>query len=142
MNRKTKTEIYQTFSNVLENVYCGWSLAEDSGWNGLLWKLLTELDMLEAEKGATEPRLAVAQVKEKFGGLRFYVDGPNKKQRVNIQAAEQASYWICQHCGTSHNVETKAHHGWLLTLCESCRLVREKQRSAWIEAAIEKATKE
>lgn len=43
----------------------------------------------------------VMQVKEKFGGLRFYVAGARGVELAPlISAAETASYHICEECGT------------------------------------------
>jgi hypothetical protein len=59
----------------------------------------------------------VAQVKEKFGGLRFYVDSCDDYTRGVVDMAESMSYRTCEYCGsTGHKTGT----GWIKTLCESC----------------------
>lgn len=61
----------------------------------------------------------VSQVKEKFGGLRIYADTADDKGQDLILAAEDMSYFICEDCGTTDDVETKG--GWIRTLCSQCR---------------------
>lgn len=69
--------------------------------------------LIEARKNIP----VVVQIKEKFGGLRFYVDGATKEQFDYIQFAENFSYRICEDCGTTHDVMTY-RCGWMKTLCE------------------------
>lgn len=119
---KTKTEIYDRFGHMLQNVYCGWGLSEDSGWNGLLWRLFETLDSVE------DNELQVAQVKEKFGGLRFYVSDATERQDKAISEAESVSFYICEKCGTSHDVTTEG--SWIKTLCTKCRDKHTRERAA------------
>lgn len=53
------------------------------------------LAMVEAEN--TVP--VASQIKEKFGGLRFYVNGATDKHWNYIHFAESMSYKICEECG-------------------------------------------
>ena len=57
----------------------------------------------------------VSQVKEKFGGLRFYVDGVTDKQWNYIHFAESMSYRICEICGAPGKRYTD---GWHTVLCD------------------------
>lgn len=59
------------------------------------------------------------QVKEKFGGLRFYANGVTDAQDTMIQFAESMSYRICETCGTTTNVQLYTD-GWHRTRCLSC----------------------
>lgn len=65
-------------------------------------------------------QVVAVQVKEKFGGLRFYVDGASSEIYAMISFAENMSYHICEQCGTTTNVTTGGK-GWISTLCDSCR---------------------
>lgn len=58
------------------------------------------------------------QVKEKYGGLRFYVNGYNDYVRGLISMAESMSYRTCEECG---NPGKPNERGWIITLCEPCR---------------------
>jgi len=70
------------------------------------------------------------QIKEKFGGLRFYIGGAPKYIHDLISKAEADSYTICEWCGSKKNTETKASSGhyWIRTLCSVCRKKEEKRR--------------
>ena len=48
---------------------------------------------------ARQPRIVARQVKEKFGGLRFYVQACADGQQGMIALAEAMSYRICDVCG-------------------------------------------
>jgi len=58
----------------------------------------------------------VMQVKEKFGGLRFYVNGATDKQWNYIHFAESMSYRICEECGAPGKRYTD---GWHTVLCDA-----------------------
>lgn len=60
----------------------------------------------------------VAQVKEKFGGLRFYTYGGDDYVRGMIRFAESMSFVTCEVCGKAGKLGGK---GWFRTLCEPCR---------------------
>jgi hypothetical protein len=59
----------------------------------------------------------VAQIKEKFGTLRFYCDNVNDYARGVIDMTEALSAEICEVCGGRGK-----HVGgrWVQTLCENC----------------------
>lgn len=90
------------------------------GWKPLVMKLAKDIAEIE--------NVEVLQVKEKFGGLRFYI-GSYRNDRIDdlISKAEEESYKICEECGARENVETKG--SWLLTLCKKCRGENEKKNS-------------
>jgi len=83
-----------------------------AGWRPLVEKLVDDII-------AIDPEVLVLQVKEKFGGLRFYVGGASDEVYALIDKAEEESFKICELCGTKDNVSTKC--GWLSTLCDKCR---------------------
>jgi hypothetical protein len=63
---------------------------------------------------------AVAQVKEKFGTLRFYCPSTGAIQTY-IQLAERLSAVTCEECGRPG---TANDSGWIRTQCEQCRGIR------------------
>jgi len=73
----------------------------DDGWFDLLWRLCEDLEPLVAEfEEAGGPKFEVLQVKEKFGGLRFYVNCRKEgaiRQRIGIATDE--SFHTCEVCG-------------------------------------------
>lgn len=61
------------------------------------------------------------QVKEKFGGLRFYIGEATPTMHALIQAAEDASFKICDQCGEPGRVR---HGGWIRVRCDECAGVK------------------
>jgi hypothetical protein len=52
-----------------------WGFTHGDGWFDILWRLCEDLEPLVAEFERTSGlKFEVLQVKEKFGGLRFYVN--------------------------------------------------------------------
>lgn len=59
-----------------------------------------------------------AQVKEKYGALRFYIDGGDEYVAGLIRMAEMMSAVTCEECG---NAGTSNKSGWIKTRCQSCK---------------------
>jgi hypothetical protein len=76
--------------------------AHGDGWFEIVWRLCEDLEPLaaEAEKAAVRP-FEVQQVKEKFGGLRFYVSASHRTDAIlqRIEIAESESLRTCEMCG-------------------------------------------
>lgn len=68
---------------------------------------------------AVNPDYRIVQVKEKFGGLRYYIDGKSDEARAIIREAEERSLGICQNCGSTEDVGS-VDSGWVATLCRGC----------------------
>ena len=66
----------------------------------------------------------VTTVKEKFGGLRFYVGGVSERTGKLIDQAEEQSTHTCEMCGKVGEIIDV--HGWLSCLCPACRAKREE----------------
>lgn len=90
------------------------------GVGGVLYgtKTVTQEQIDEAKVKLDEETLKVpvaSQVKEKFGGLRFYVNGATDKHWNFISVAENMSYRTCEMCGAPGKTYT---NGWHTTLCD------------------------
>ena len=85
------------------------------GWVGIIDKLCQRLQRLSDESGF---QVTAFQVKEKFGGLRFYVNGTDKAMDDAIDFFCEMSYYVCEVCGTTLNV-SQTKDGWISTLCET-----------------------
>jgi hypothetical protein len=85
------------------------------GWFDLLWRLCDRLEpvvaVVERETGR---RFEVLQVKEKFGGLRFYVNYQNDLISTLIEASRFESLHICEVCGQPGQLRAG---NWIETLC-------------------------
>lgn len=79
------------------------------GWYPIIKDLIDDLIKLGWDKNIT-------QVKEKFGGLRFYIDEGSDEMFKLIVEAEKKSYETCETC--SQKGELRKDIGWYLTLCE------------------------
>jgi hypothetical protein len=79
---------------------------------------ITQEQIDEAKEKLDEATLRVpvaSQVKEKFGGLRFYVQAATDKHYSYISFAESMSYRTCEECGNPGKTYTD---GWHTTLCD------------------------
>lgn len=72
----------------------------------------------ERLEGAVKNVPVVLQVKEKFGGLRFYTTGTTEEQGNYIHFAEGLSYKVCEECGSMKDTVLYSF-GWNKTLCPS-----------------------
>lgn len=84
------------------------------GWGGIVEHLVSDL-FAEGWNGS------VHQVKEKFGGLRFYTGETSVRMDELIREAEMESFATCEQCGVKEGVTSDPIHGWILTLCGTCR---------------------
>lgn len=60
-------------------------------------------------------QVVVEQIKEKFGGLRFYYQGGNDTIDGMVRMAEAWAGNSCEECG---NVGKRTQGGWVRTLCD------------------------
>lgn len=79
------------------------------GWGGIVERLYNALD---------KHNVAVWQVKEKFGGLRFYVGSATEHIHQMIEEAEAESVKTCELCGRAGKQIDQ--NGWVTTRCEEC----------------------
>jgi hypothetical protein len=94
----------------MESLIC-FGIECDDGWYELINKLC--YDLVGLSSGGNE--CVVVQIKEKFGGLRFYVHGNNDAINSFISKAEKKSYTICETCGKKGKVRSDLF--WIQTLC-------------------------
>jgi hypothetical protein len=90
------------------------------GWHLLIYGLY-----------ATKPDdVRVIDVKEKFGTLRFYVDGATEDYYGLIAQAEVASSYMCEKCGNSGQIANVPEGSWIKTLCHKCWADMRDERRA------------
>ena len=90
------------------------------GWRKAFgWEMLKELDQVIREDEINN--FTILQIKEKFGGLRFYCTGDygdNKKISEIIRKYEELSYRTCIECGKPAKwIST----GWICPYCDECK---------------------
>jgi hypothetical protein len=73
-------------------------------------------------------QVVVEQIKEKFGGLRFYYQGGDDTIQGMVRMAESWADAVCEDCGTP---ATKKTTGWIRNVCDKHFEERESARKAW-----------
>lgn len=81
-----------------------------NGWLGLVKEMMEDIIQMGWNK-------EISQVKEKFGGLRFYINSASNEIHNRITVAENLSYKVCEKCGEPGELRTDI--GWYLTLCDT-----------------------
>jgi hypothetical protein len=99
----------------LEDVGQGWS------------ELLTELHVKLLE---VDPDYTVLQCKEKFGGLRCYIESESEEAWKIETDYENKSFLICEVCGESGTTGQWGGY-WYKTLCEKHRKSAADGRKVW-----------
>ena len=97
--------------------HVGCELAIGLGWLGIVDDLCTKIEQVLAGM-PEEVRIGfyAQQVKEKFGGLRFYTTYGSDEIEELISEAEKKSFNTCEVCGEPGERRGK---GWVQTLCET-----------------------
>lgn len=93
MNPELTSELHAAYPLIFAHqtpLHCG------DGWFDLLDTLCWSLQTETLNGG---PQVVAQQVKEKFGGLRFYAGPVNDAQRGMIDMAQAVSLRICDACG-------------------------------------------
>ena len=127
MNAKNTKKLFKRFKffrpelSPKESLMC-FGFSCDDGWYDLIYKLCEKIEgELKKEPNA---EFNVCQVKEKFGGLRFYIDSGSTRIYKLISTAEERSYKICEKCGEGGKLRDDT--GWYRTLCDECHVKRLK----------------
>lgn len=114
---------------ILDRMSPGWGkyVGVDTGW----YPLIVQLD---ADISALDPNYRIYQVKEKFGGLRYYIepsvdlsDEDRDAVFTLVSNAEAESYKTCESCGCSCSGPKANQFGWILTYCDPCWKVYNKK---------------
>jgi hypothetical protein len=116
--------IIDVLCGMLCNEYLGaksrYEYLSETGVGSVLYgtKTVTQEAVDEAKQKMEEEAAKVpiaSQVKEKFGGLRFYVMAASRTHYEYISFAESMSYRTCEQCGAPGKTYTD---GWHTTLCD------------------------
>jgi len=117
------------FEDKTKTAMC-WGFSCGDGWYWLIDQLCSNLQW-NTDRNNREgkyPQVIASQVKEKFGGLCFYVQSATPEQYAVINFAESMSYHICESCGTTENMGRTT--GWIRNICENCS---KDQKHPWIK---------
>ena len=115
-------DLTPALESILRRIPDGWGrwISCEKGW----YPIVVGVDQQLVE---LDPEYVVHQVKEKFGGLRYYFqpsdavsDEACRQMRQVVRDAEAEAWKHCETCGTTTGVvllEDRAHHQ---TLCSDC----------------------
>ena len=124
--------IFQDVDKPMQVSCMYWGIAVGDGWFNILSNVCEKItehentpEILEKIKNKEYDKVKAQQIKEKFGGLRFYISGGDEKIRSFIDEVEKSSWKICEEC-SQPGKQTKS--GWIRTLCEKCADERYKKR--------------
>lgn len=92
------------------------------GWLDLIEELANKLEPLivkciEDHPDEKDWAPSCAQVKEKYGGLRFYMYSESQEMSKLIDKAEHISFSICENCGEPGKLRGD---NWYYTRCDKC----------------------
>lgn len=141
MNKKKQDYLFKRFSKYFppkelrtSNRTCmAWGFAVSDGWYKLVKNLLLDIEKLDKENPDQFLTFQVEQVKEKFGGLRFYHERyvskidfkkdmkyylENDPLEKLVMKAERDSFKTCEDCGKKGKL--REDRMWIRTLCENC----------------------
>lgn len=94
----------ERYPRALRNMECGAECG--AGWRAIVEPLLELCEASDVE---------VVQIKEKFGGLRFYVNAGDDAVHRAIAEAESKSFEVCEECGKPGK---RGGGYWISTLCD------------------------
>ena len=106
--------------SMTETAMC-WGFECGDGWYWLINRLCSNLQWNTDHNNTSGkyPQVVAVQVKEKFGGLRFYIESASDAQYAVIDFAETLSEYTCEKCGSVKDVGQTTIR-WVTTLCKEC----------------------
>ena len=160
MRKELQDQLYEKYPKIFaqkdldmrQTAMC-WGISCDDGWYNIIDMICAEIENhienenwsihFKKERGELPadapnyPQIEATQVKEKLGGLRFYLNYYDDFIRGVISMAESMSYRICESCGNPGKCNEE---GWLITLCDPCRVENDNRMFKLNEEARERLT--
>jgi hypothetical protein len=109
----------EKYPKMFSQPYGGFAIGE--GWWAIIASLCANIQHYinwKNRESEVVPQVVVTQIKEKFGGLRFYYDGGDDRVTGMVQMAESWADKSCETCGAPG---TSGGRGWIKTLCPTHR---------------------
>ena len=106
----------ETYPKMFSNPYGGFAVG--AGWYPILETLCANIQShidWRVKQGQEIAQVEVSQIKEKFGGLRFYYSGGDDEISGMVRMAEAWADIACEECGAAG---TRRSGGWIRTLCD------------------------
>jgi hypothetical protein len=124
MNEDKDIIDYETFAKSMESKYPKMfqgrygGFAVGAGWYPILETLCANIQShidWRVKQGQDIAQVEVNQIKEKFGGLRFYYSGGDDEISGMVRMAEAWADIACEECGAAGK---RRSGGWIRTLCD------------------------
>ena len=140
MKKELQNKLYKNYPRIFrqkdlastETAMC-WGIACGDGWYHIIDELSATIqDRVEWLNGEGQHSyrelpedhkhvsVEATQVKEKWGSLRFYLNGSDEYIDGAISLAESLSSKTCSQCGIPRR--TSQSRGWIHSLCENCKI--------------------
>jgi len=95
-----------------------WGIEVGDGWYDILDRLCEKIEGVFQEEPNLRGTFRAVQVKEKYGGLRFYTNYHHDKISEFIREAEIEADKTCEVCGAPGKPNDM---GWISVMCDICR---------------------
>lgn len=127
MKQELEQKLYEQYPELFKQRELGYhspmafGIAVGDGWHDIINCLCTSIYQYVYMKRRDDPEYKFpefAQIKEKFGDLRIYLDRSNDAVYAMVSMAEMLSSRTCEDCG---NKGEKTDTSWVRTLCKSCQ---------------------
>lgn len=130
MKKELENKLKKKFPSLYKNLYkentcMQWGIECDDGWYDLIYNLSSELDGWCKQN---ELQVNAAQIKEKFGTLRFYFNSANvftddqyKEISSIVDKYEKLSGTVCELTGNVGELKVKGY--WYKTLCKESAIL-------------------
>jgi hypothetical protein len=116
----------ERFPMMFAGKYGGFACGE--GWWPILEELCSNIQgHIDWQKGKCT-QVTVAQIKEKFGGLRFYYEGGDDAINGMVRMAESWAAHSCETCGAPGE---RRQGGWIKTLCDHHEAERQQRKKEY-----------
>jgi len=113
--RERHPEIFASPESTSKGSVIIWGIECADGWFDILDKLCSDIQAHINLTGSSQ--VIARQIKEKYGGLRFYYSGADLVVDQLIDEAEELSEVTCDCCGAPGTLTENAN-GWLRTRCQ------------------------
>jgi hypothetical protein len=112
-----EARMLERFPKMFAEPYGGFCVGK--GWWPILETLCANIQShidWRVKQGQDVAQVEVEQIKEKFGGLRFYYSGGDDEISGMVRMAEAWADIACEECGAAGK---RRSGGWIRTLCDT-----------------------
>lgn len=112
-------ELFGKLINDNDHIWC------PDGWFDMIYNLSTDINNIRKSLlTITNSDYQVVQIKEKFSGLRYYMNGSTPEMNELIFQVENRSYNICGSCGNHKGPRKPTETLWGKNICDTCSMIK------------------